>query len=743
MSITTSHVKQKKEEIIIMTTVILAEKPSQALAYVSAFSSYTKEDGYFRVKDSIFHDEAFVTFGFGHLVELDSPSQYDEKWQKWSLETLPIFPKHYQFSVPEDKQKQFTIVAELLQKATTIIIATDSDREGENIAWSIIHHAKAYSPDKVYKRLWINSLEKEAIREGFTHLREGKDYLPYYEEAQTRQISDWLVGMNASPLYSLLLQEKGINSTFSLGRVQTPTLYMIYQRQLQIEQFRKEPFFELEGNVFHPEQAFTVMLEPSQRFNKQEEVFSFVKEKHAIIGEQEATIQSVEKEQKRSTSPALFSLSSLQSKANQLFAASANDTLKAVQKLYEAKLLTYPRTNTPYITENEFDYLKNHVEKYCSFLSVDLPLTQLEPRKRYVNDKKVQEHHAIILTKQVPSNEQFEKLSSLEQDIYHLVARTTVAMFLPDYEYEETIVKVSVGDLLFQAKGQVPTVQGWKEIFPTKKEDTKSDTKIQTKLPRISANEIVTLSIGIAEKETTPPKPYTEGTLITAMKTAGKTVDDENKQEILKEVEGIGTEATRASIIEALKNKKYIELHKNKLLMTAKGNVLCQAVSGEKLFTSAEMTAKWEEQLKRIGQRDGTQERFLTNIKKFLVHLIEEVPSFISDLDLTTYQEARLEEQNAASIGSCPKCNGVLLERKDFYGCSNYPNCHYTLSNNFRHKKLTKKNVQELIAGKKTTVTGIKTKEKKTYDAIICQNEKGYLEFLSFAQSKRRKEAKL
>ncbi|HAP3021341.1 TPA: DNA topoisomerase 3 [Enterococcus faecalis] len=725
-----------------MSTVILAEKPSQALAYASAFSSYTKEDGYFRVTDSIFQDKTFITFGFGHLVELDSPDKYKEEWKKWSLETLPIFPGHYQFSVPADKQKQFEIVSNLLQKATTIIVATDSDREGENIAWSIIHHAKAYTPDKVYKRLWINSLEKEAIRDGFMHLKEGKDYLPYYEEAQTRQISDWLVGMNASPLYSLLLQEKGVNGTFSLGRVQTPTLYMIYQRQLQIDQFKKEPFFELEGNVLHPEQPFTVTLEPSQRFNKQEEAFSFIKEKNVVIGKQEATIQSVDKEQRRSVSPALFSLSRLQAKANKQFKASANDTLKAVQKLYEAKLLTYPRTDTPYITENEFSYLKSHVEKYCSFLSIDLPLTQLEPRTRYVNDKKVQEHHAIILTKQVPTNEQFQNLSPLEQNIYLLVARTTVAMFLPDYEYEETIVKVSVGELLFQTKGQVPTVQGWKELFQNKKEetrtDTREDTKTQTKLPILSVKEIVPLSVDIVEKETTPPKPYTEGTLITAMKTAGKTVDDENEQEILKEVEGIGTEATRASIIEALKNKKYIELQKNNLLMTAKGNVLCQAVSGEKLFTSAEMTAKWEEQLKRIGQREGTQEHFLTNIKKFLVHLIEEVPSFISELDLTSYQEARSEETKAMSVGSCPKCEGVLFERKDFYGCSNYPTCRYTLTNNFRHKKLTKKNIQELIAGKETTVTGIKTKEKKTYDAIVRQNENGYLEFVSFAQTKKK-----
>ncbi|EOS7966780.1 DNA topoisomerase III [Enterococcus hirae] len=729
-----------------MTTVILAEKPSQALAYASAFSSYTKEDGYFCVKDVIFRDETFITFGFGHLVELDSPGQYDEKWEKWSLEHLPIFPNDYQFHVPEDKQKQFGIVSALLQKATTIIVATDSDREGENIAWSIITHAQAYTPDKIYKRLWINSLEKEAIREGFTHLQDGEAYLPFYKEAQTRQISDWLVGMNASPLYSLLLQEKGISGTFSIGRVQTPTLYMIYQRQLEIDHFQKEPFFELEGTVCHPEQPFRVFLSPSQRFKEQAEVFSFVKEKRAEIGKQVAMIQSVNKEQKRTTSPRLFSLSQLQAKASQEFKASANDTLQAVQKLYEAKLLTYPRTDTAYITENEFVYLKEQAEKYCSFLEVDLSLTQLEPRKKYVNNKKVQEHHAIILTKQIPTKEQFDRFSVLEQNIYLLVAKTTLSMFLPDYVYEETIVNVTVGELLFQAKGQVPIVQGWKELFQRQqaesKTDEKEETEFQTKLPALSDHQTITVDLRMVEKETTPPKRYTEGMLITAMKTAGKTVDDEDTQEILKEVDGIGTEATRASIIETLKQKEYIKLQKNQLHITAKGKLLCEAVSGEKLFTSAEMTAKWEKQLKRISRREETQGHFLLSIKKFLVHLIEVVPGFVSNLDVTTYQEACSEEQRSASIGFCPKCSGMLVERKTFYGCSNYPTCGYTLTNHFRHKKLTKKNIQELIAGKETIVTGVKTKEKKSYDAVIRQNEKGYLEFLSFAQTKKKRTKK-
>ena len=232
-----------------MSTVILAEKPSQALAYASALKQSNKKDGYFEIKDPIFKDETFITFGFGHLVELVEPGHYDEKWQKWSLATLPIFPNRYDFEVSKDKKKQFKIVAELLKKATTIIVATDSDREGENIAWSIIHQANAFSKEKTYKRLWINSLEKDVIYEGFKNLKEGSDYYPFYQEAQTRQIADWLIGMNASPLYTLNLQKKGVQGTFSLGRVQTPTLYMIYQRQEAIEQFKKEPFFEIEADI--------------------------------------------------------------------------------------------------------------------------------------------------------------------------------------------------------------------------------------------------------------------------------------------------------------------------------------------------------------------------------------------------------------------------------------------------------------------------------------------------------------
>lgn len=289
---------------------ILAEKPSQALAYANAFSHMEKKNGYFIVKDRLLPEETYITYGYGHLVELAPPGHYDDKWEKWNLEHLPIFPTRYHFVVANDKKQQFSIVEKLLQKSSSIIVATDCDREGENIAWSIIHKANAYSKDKSFKRLWINSLEKEAIREGFRNLRKGEDYIPLYQEAKARQISDWLIGMNGSPLYSLYLQKLGINEgAFSLGRVQTPTLYMIYKRQLEIENFKKEPYFELESNITAEQGTFKAILNPSERFNTLDQARGFLKNGGAAEGTQLGRIISVEKNARKTSSPSLFSSS--------------------------------------------------------------------------------------------------------------------------------------------------------------------------------------------------------------------------------------------------------------------------------------------------------------------------------------------------------------------------------------------------------------------------------------------------
>ena len=718
-----------------MTTVILAEKPSQAASYAGAFKHSVKKDGFFEIQDPIFSDETFITFGFGHLVELAEPGHYDEKWKNWALDALPIFPQQYDFQVATDKKKQFKIVSGLLKKADTIIIATDSDREGENIAWSIIHESGAFSNKKVYKRLWINSLEKDVIRSGFQNLKPGMDYYPFYQEAQTRQIADWLIGMNGSMLYTLNLRSKGANGTFSLGRVQTPTLYMIYQRQQLIEHFKKEPFYEIESLIKTTNGSFKALLSPSQRFSTKEELLSFVSSKGATIGTQPGTIKDLQTKMKKTNSPNLFSLSSLQSKINQLYKATASQTLKAMQGLYEAKLLSYPRTDTPFITDSEFQYLKANYDSYARFLSIDEPMAQDQPRKRYVDGSKVQEHYAIIPTKQVASESAFNKLDDLQKKIYLLVMKTTIAMFLPDYTYEETVIETMVSTLCFKATGKVLRVEGWKILF---KADTNKESEESQTLPVVMIGEAIQAEVKSVQKETQPPKPFTEGTLLTAMKTANKTVDDEQAIKILQEVEGIGTEATRASIIETLKQKEYIKVEKNKLIVTEKGKLLCQAVESQHLLTSAEMTAKWETYLKKIGKREGNQETFIANIKKFIVHLIEHVPDDVQKLNFHTYQAEVKKETEKQTIGKCPKCGGNVVLKKAFYGCSNYPNCTFTLSDQFRKKKLTKTNLKELLVGKETVVSGIKKADKTTYNAKIKLSDTGQITFVSFVNAPKK-----
>ena len=573
------------------------------------------------------------------------------------------------------------------------------------------------------------------IRSGFQNLKPGMDYYPFYQEAQTRQIADWLIGMNGSMLYTLNLRSKGANGTFSLGRVQTPTLYMIYQRQELIEHFKKEPFYEIESLIEAKNGSFKALLSPSQRFSTKEELLYYVSSKGAVIGTQPGTIKDLQTKMKKTNSPNLFSLSSLQSKINQLYKATASQTLKAMQGLYEAKLLSYPRTDTPFITNSEFQYLKANYDNYARFLSIDEPMTQDQPRKRYVDGSKVQEHYAIIPTKQVASESVFNKLDDLQKKIYLLVMKTTIAMFLPDYTYEETVIETNVSALCFKATGKVPKVEGWKILF---KSDANKENEESQTLPAVMIGEAIQAEVKSIQKETQPPKPFTEGTLLTAMKTANKTVDDEQAIKILQEVEGIGTEATRASIIETLKQKEYIKVEKNKLIVTEKGKLLCQAVESQHLLTSAEMTAKWETYLKKIGKKEGNQETFIANIKKFIVHLIEHVPDDVQKLNFHTYQAEVQKEADKQTIGKCPKCGGNVVLKKSFYGCSNYPNCTFTLSDQFRKKKLTKTNLKDLLVGKETVVSGIKKVDKTTYHAKIKLSDTGQITFVSFVNAAKK-----
>ncbi len=593
---------------------------------------------------------------------------------------------------------------------------------------------------------------------------------------------------------------------------------MIYQLQEEIKHFKKETYFEGEGLITTNKGQFSGKIVPKKAFKTQEELTKEIEKLGAHLGKQngrilevtkkekrlhsprlfslsslqtkmnqlmkasaKATLDAaqglyerileVTKKEKRLHSPRLFSLSSLQTKMNQLMKASAKATLDAAQGLYESKFLSYPRTDSFYITENEHQYLVKHLQNYKKFLGIEevqtteikakkryvdakkvqehhaitenehqylvkhlqnykkflgieeVQTTEIKAKKRYVDAKKVQEHHAIIPTKTIPTPARFAKLSKLQQAIYLQVLRTTVAMFAADYIYEETTVMTGVQQLKLKSIGKIPLQQGWQEILRIKSKKKEAQT-----LPPIVENEEAEVELKSMEKETQPPKPYTEGTLITAMKTAGKTLDNDEAQEILKEVEGIGTEATRANIIENLKQKHYIEVNKNEITVTPKGITLCKAVANEPLLTSAEMTARWEGYLRKIGKQEGTPSVFLENIKKFILHLLAEVPNQIDKVDFSdeisgTRQIKAMEKKND-QLGRCPKCKkGIVMLYPKIATCLN-PECDFKLWPTVAKKKLTKTNLRDLLSkGKTSKVVKGFTGKKGKFDAVLVLKE--------------------
>ncbi|MEC0312062.1 DNA topoisomerase 3 [Bacillus subtilis] len=701
-----------------MTTVILAEKPSQAQAYIDAFKSADKKKGYYVVRDNrYFAGEVIVTWAIGHLVEPVLPGHYKKEWENWNLEHLPIIPDVFQYEVVSKKRAQYNIVKGLLKKASEIIIATDSGREGENIARSIMK--KAGIRNVPTKRLWISSLEVSEVQKGFSSLKNGSDYIPLYNEAQARQVADWLVGMNASPLYSLLLQKKGIRETFSIGRVQTPTLYMIYKRKKDIENFKPQTYFELFSDVKVAAGNFTAKYDG--RFEKKDDI-QLLLNKHGIKDKQAAVISKVDKQLKQTASPKLHSLSTLQTKANRVWKYSPKDVLKIMQDLYDKKLLTYPRTDSNYITEHEFEYLKSNLNQYQKLAGINFDAAFMEPQKRYVDSSKVSDHYAIIPTKKIPEAETINKLSEKEKNIYFEVLRNTLAMFAPLYQYEETTVDVDVNGLIFQAKGKVEKEKGWKALFEKEEKEDEEDSKqnegAAVKLPPIQEGENASSEIDIKKGVTKPPKPFTEGQLINLMKSAGNTVEDEKSKKILKKTEGLGTEATRSNIIETLKDQKYILVVKNRVEITSKGEIICQAVEGN-LLSKPEMTAKWEEYLQKIGQGKADQAGFIQGIYKFINHLIEEVPKTISSANI----EAKIESVKKESlIGLCPGCKkGQIQDKGKLYGCNEYQNgCEFTLPKKICNKTISKTNIEQILTkGKTGLIKGFISKSEKKFDAYL------------------------
>lgn len=706
-----------------MQTVIFAEKPSQAKAYAEAFTVKSRHKTHIELAQSkLFPQGAIITWGIGHLVELKEPKAYDARWNRWTLGSLPILPERYEFQIAKGKYQQFQTVKKFILSASTVINACDIDREGSNIFYSIFNQTGARN--KTIKRLWINSLEIDEIRKGFMNLRDNQKDLLLYEEAKARQISDWLVGMNGSRLYTLLLKAKGYEQVFPIGRVQSPTVYLVYERQKEIETFVSEPFFEIES-TFKAENG-TYKGKAKVRMKKREDIVALLN-KHEIRPDSPGVITSARQKDKRIPSPQLHSLSSLQATANRLWKMSPANVLKTMQSLYEKKLVTYPRTDSRHITTSEFAYLDDQIEQYQQLIDQPFPIQSRQPKKRYVDNAKVQEHHAIIPTKKVPTKARLGQLPAAERKVYEEVLRTTLAMFHSDYLYTETKITTDVNQLPFFTTGKTERDLGWKTLFPIAKKE-KDET-----LPPLQKNEQVQSKIGIHEGKTTPPKPYTEGQLITLMKTCGKFVEDSEEIEILKETEGIGTEATRSSIIETIKKHGYIQVSKNIVSITDKGRILCEAITGS-LLASPSMTAKWENYLRKIGNGDGSSDYFLGNIAKFIDSLIENVPKQIEDtqFQVRSIPSTKKATRRNVSVASCPTCKkGTIVTRKGFYGCSAYKEgCKQTFPGIFLKKKITPTQVKHLCTkGQTNTIKGFVGKNGNKFDAAL-KLEDGKLAFI-------------
>ncbi|MGV2929297.1 DNA topoisomerase III [Macrococcus capreoli] len=693
-----------------MSILIIAEKPSQAKAYADAFNIKERTKTYIELSPcQTFPNGAIITWGIGHLIQLKMPNELSTPINSWNLSSLPT-KAHNELKISDGKQQQFNAVKKLALKADLIINACDCDREGSNIFYLILEYAGVL--DKPIKRLWINSLESDVVRKGFSNLMDNKKDVLMYQEAKARMVSDYLIGMNLSPLYTVKLAEMGLNNnTFGIGRVQTPTLYMIYQRYLDILNFKEEDFFEIHAKFKHGDKEYIGKLDFKEK-NVQTAQDVLEKIRPYNTGE----IQDVERLMKKLETPNLHSLSTLQTVANKIWKYSPKKTLELTQSLYEKKLVTYPRTDTKYITENEFSYLVNNIDHYLELFNLDHKVVYKEPRNKYVNSKKVQEHFAIILTKNI-SRQEIDKLSADEKNIYREIYNRTIAMFLEDYEYETTKLITSINEYEFISKGRVDKKLGWKSLI-------KDEEDTEATLPNVEVGMVVEASPYLYEGKTKPPNLYTEGQLINLMKTCGKFLDEVEDVNILKDIEGIGTEATRADVIDKLKHHDYIKVSKNKVNITDKGILLCRAITNT-LLSSPEMTAKWEKALKGISLGKMTFNSFIQNTEKYINYQIDSINQELVKNDV---KQLIVNVNSENEIGKCPKCkNGDIIKKntKKFtvYSCNQ--ECGFVLFDKYSNKNLSESVIKELVTKGRTTkeIKGFKTQAGKVLNSKLKLNK--------------------
>ena len=626
-----------------MKHLVIAEKPSVGRDIARVLHCNKKTNTYIEGKDYI------VTWALGHLVTLADPEQYDEQYKTWNMDTLPMLPEHWKLVVIKQTGRQFHAVKELIfrKDVSDIIIATDAGREGELVARWILDKAGNQKP---LKRLWISSVTDKAIREGFQNLRPGKSYEPLYRAAVARAQSDWVVGINATRALTCKY-----NAQLSCGRVQTPTLAMIAAREEEIRTFKPVPYYGLKAAVGGITFTWTDARSGSSR--------SFDKDRIQAIKQASAPsllVTDVRKKLKKTFAPALYDLTALQREANQKFGFSAKQTLNIMQRLYENhKVLTYPRTDSRYLTTDIVPTLKERL-KACAVGPYSKIAGRLQANKSFVNDSKVSDHHAIIPTEQFV---QLDHMSNEERKIYDLVVRRFLAVLSPACEYEETSISGTIGEERFSAKGNFIKSAGWREVYESgytdgEDEDEEQTTFSQISLPDVQKGETLPVTaLTITEGKTKPPACFTEGTLIAAMENPVKYLKHKDKDVVktLGETGGLGTVATRADIIEKLFNSFLMEKKGNEIHITSKGKQLLSLVPSD--LKSPELTASWEMRLQAIAKGKESDKAFMKEIEHYTKALIQEIKS----------ADGTFRHDNMTRT-KCPECGKFMLEVNGKHG---------------------------------------------------------------------------
>lgn len=582
--------------------VCIAEKPSVARDIAEVLGARNRKEGY------IEGNGYQVTWTFGHLCTLKEPHEYTPSWKAWSLSSLPMIPPRFGIKLINDPgiEKQFHIIEGLMQQADEIINCGDAGQEGELIQRWVMQKAGAHCP---VKRLWISSLTEEAIREGFASLKDQSEFQPLYEAGLSRAIGDWVLGMNATRLYTLKYGQN--RQVLSIGRVQTPTLALIVKRQQEIENFKPEPYWELK--TVYRETSFN---STKGKFSSKEEGEKFLE----TVKNSDFTVTDVSAKKGTEAPPRLFDLTSLQVECNKKFSYSADMTLQLIQSLYEKKVATYPRVDTTFLSDDIYPKCPNILAGLKDYAGFTAPLAgkKLLKSKKVFDNSKVTDHHAII-----PTGVQPQGLTDMEKRVFDLIARRFIAVFYPDCKFSTTTVLGEVDKVEFKATGKQILEPGWRVIFAKEQQEETKENEEERVLPLFTIGESGPHTPDLTEKWTQPPKPYTEATLLRAMETAGKLVDNDELRDALKE-NGIGRPSTRAAIIETLFKRHYIRKERKNLIATPTGVELIQLIH-EELLKSAELTGIWEKKLREIERRSYDAATFLTELKQMVTEIVYSV----------------------------------------------------------------------------------------------------------------------